>query len=124
MKTNKILAKMREGQKAYGCSLNFSSATVIELLGQADLDYVFLDGEHGPFTPETIEEMCRTSDLAGLTPIARVPDISAATILRFLDRGVMGIQWPHISTGQEAQALSDACRFAPQGQAKLWLRPA
>ena len=70
MKTNKILAKMREGQKAYGCSLNFSSATVIELLGQADLDYVFLDGEHGPFTPETIEEMCRAADLAGLTPIA------------------------------------------------------
>ena len=116
MKPNKILAKMREGQKAYGCSLSFSSATVIELLGQADLDYVFLDGEHGPFTPETIEEMCRAADLAGLTPIARVPEISAPTILRFLDRGVMGIQGPHISTGEEAQALSDACRFSPRGK--------
>ena len=116
MRANKILAKMGEGQKAYGCSLNFSSATVIELLGQVDLDYVFLDGEHGPFTPETIEEMCRAADLAGLTPIARVPDISAPTILRFLDRGVMGIQGPHISTGEQAQALSDACRFAPRGK--------
>lgn len=83
MKTNKILAKMREGQRAYGYSLNFPSPTVIELMGQADFDYVWLDGEHGPFTPETIEELCRVADLAGVTPIARVPDISSAPSCAF-----------------------------------------
>ena len=51
-----------------------------------------------------------------MTPIARVPDISSATILRFLDRGIMGIQGPHIRSGEEAQALADACRFAPTGK--------
>jgi 2-keto-3-deoxy-L-rhamnonate aldolase RhmA len=116
VKTNKILARMREGQRAYGYSLNFPSPTVIELMGQADFDYVWLDGEHGPFTPGTLEELCRVADLAGVTPIARVPDISSATILRFLDRGIMGIQGPHIRTGEEAQALADACRFAPIGK--------
>jgi 4-hydroxy-2-oxoheptanedioate aldolase len=116
VKTTKILAKMRDGHLAYGYSLNFPSATIIELMGQADFDYVWLDGEHGPFTPETIEELCRVADLAGVTPIARVPNISPATILRFLDRGIMGIQGPHIRTGEEAQALADACRFAPVGK--------
>ena len=29
---------------------------------------------------------------------ARVPDISSATILRFLDRGMMGIQGPRVKT--------------------------
>jgi 2-keto-3-deoxy-L-rhamnonate aldolase RhmA len=116
VKTNKILAKMREGELAYGYSLSFPSPTVIELMGQADFDYVWLDGEHGPFTPETIEELCRVADLTGVTPIARVPDISSATILRFLDRGIMGIQGPHIRSGEEAQALADACRFAPTGK--------
>ena len=116
MRTNAILAKMRAGEMAYGCSLNFPSAAVIELMGSVGFDYVWLDSEHGPFTPESIEDMCRAADLAGLTPIARVPDISAPTILRFLDRGVMGIIGPHVSTGQEAQALADACRFVPQGK--------
>ena len=127
MRTNKILAKMRAGEKAYGCSLIFPSADIIELLGIAGFDYVFLDGEHGPFSPELIEQMCslrsptpsaygRVADAAGLTPIARVPNIQSSTILQFLDRGVMGIMGPHICTGEQARALADACRFAPQGK--------
>lgn len=116
MRSNKILAKMRGGEKAYGCSLSFPSAAVIELAGAAGFDYVWLDSEHGPFTPESIEEMCRVADLAGLTPIARVPDVSAPTILRFLDRGIMGVVGPHVRTLQDAQGLADACRFAPQGR--------
>ena len=116
MRTNNILAKRRAGEKAYGCSLIFPSADIIELLGIAGFDYVFLDGEHGPFSPETIEQMCRVADAAGLTPIARVPNIQSSTILQFLDRGVMGIMGPHICTGEQAQALADACRFAPQGK--------
>jgi len=116
MRTNNILAKMRAGEEAYGCSLTFPSGDIIELLGIAGFDYVFLDGEHGPFTLESIEQMCRTADAAGLTPIARVPNIQSSTILQFLDRGVMGIMGPHISTGEQAQALAGACRFAPQGK--------
>ncbi len=116
MRTNNILAKMRVGENAYGCSLIFPSADIIELLGIAGFDYVFLDGEHGPFTVETIEQMCRAADAAGLTPIARVSNIQSSTILQFLDRGVMGIMGPHISTGAQAQALAEACRFAPQGK--------
>jgi 4-hydroxy-2-oxoheptanedioate aldolase len=116
MRKNNILEKMRAGEKAYGCSLIFPSADIIELLGIAGFDYVFLDGEHGPFTPEIIEQMCRVADAAGLTPIARVPNIQSSTILQFLDRGVMGIMGPHICTGEHAQALADACRFAPLGK--------
>ena len=116
MRTNKILAKMRAGEKAYGCSLIFPSADIIELLGIAGFDYVFLDGEHGPFSPMILEQMCRVADAAGLTPIARVPNIQSSTILQFLDRGVMGIMGPHICTGEHAQALADACRFTPQGK--------
>jgi 4-hydroxy-2-oxoheptanedioate aldolase len=107
---------MRAGEKAYGCSLIFPSAEIIELLGLAGFDYIFLDGEHGSFTTETIEQMCRVADAAGLTPIARVPNIQSSTILQFLDRGVMGIMGPHICTGEQAQALVAACRFAPQGK--------
>jgi 2-keto-3-deoxy-L-rhamnonate aldolase RhmA len=115
MNVNKIKAKMRTGEKAYGCRLLFPSATLIELMGLAGFDYVFLDGEHGIFTLENIEEMCRVADQVGLTPIARVPDIKASTILQFLDRGIMGIMGPHIITKDDAQALVEACFFVPKG---------
>ena len=53
--------------------------------------------------------------MAGLTPMARVPDIASPTILRFLDRGIMGITGPHITTPEKARQLADACRYVPRG---------
>jgi len=116
MRINKIKAKMRAGETAYGCALSFPSAPLIELMGSAGFDYVFMDAEHGVFTLHDIEDMCRVADLVGLTPTARVPNIQPSTILRFLDRGVMGILGPHIITREDAEALVEACLFVPRGK--------
>ena len=113
---NRVIAAMNEGRVAYGFNLIFPSPHVVEILGMLDFDFVWLDGEHGPFTLENIEDICRTADAAGMTTIARVPDVNASTILRFLDRGVQGIYGPHIATKEDAQKLVDACYFGPQGQ--------
>ena len=116
MRVNNVITKMKAGEKAYGCSLTFPSTAVVELMGQAGLDHVSFDSEHGPFTPDTIDDLCRVADMAGLTPMARVPNIDPSTILRFLDRGIMGITGPHITTGQRAQQLADSCRYVPRGK--------
>ena len=89
----------------------------------AGFDFIHLDGEHGLFSPESIDEMCRVADGFGLTVTARVPDIRASTINQFLDRGVMGVMGPHVETAEEAQALVDACRYVPDGQ-RSWGRRA
>jgi 4-hydroxy-2-oxoheptanedioate aldolase len=81
---NRIKMALREGRLAYGYNLSFPSPWIVEILGRLDFDFVWLDGEHGPFGLEQIEDLCRTAQAVGLTPIARVPDINASTILRFL----------------------------------------
>jgi 2-keto-3-deoxy-L-rhamnonate aldolase RhmA len=40
-----------------------------------------------------------------VTTIARVPDIGSSTILRYLDRGIMGISGPHIASEADARQL-------------------
>ena len=67
-------------------------------MGGLGFDFVMFDSEHGPFTISDIEELGRACDAVGLTPMARVPNIHNSTILRFLDRGIMGIMGPHINT--------------------------
>ena len=71
MRTNNIVTKMTAGETAYGCFINFPSTAVVELIGIAGFDFVHFDNEHGPFTSETIDDLCRVADMAGLTPIAR-----------------------------------------------------
>ena len=51
-----------------------------------------------------------------MTTIARVPDIGSSTILRYLDRGIMGILGPHIVTEADARQLVRACYFGPLGE--------
>lgn len=115
MRTNNVIAKMSAGEMAFGSNLSFPSSTLIELSGRAGFDFVTFDSEHGPFTPDLMDDLCRFADMAGLTPMARVPNIESSTILRFLDRGIMGVTGPHIINKERAQQLADACRYAPQG---------
>ena len=116
MRTNNAVTRMKSGEKAYGFTLTFPSSTVVELLAVAGFDFVQFDAEHGPFTPESLEDLCRVAESSGLTPMARVPNIESSTILNFLDRGLMGIMGPHVTTRDKAQQLADACRYAPRGR--------
>lgn len=115
-KPNRVIAALSEGRKAYGYNLVFPSPWIVEILGALDFDYVWIDGEHGPFDLAAIEETCRTAELYDVTPIARVPNIEQSTILRYLDRGVQGIMGPHICTGEDAEQLVRACYFGPLGE--------
>ena len=118
-KPNRVIAALREGRKAYGYYLVFPSPWVVEILGELDFDFVWLDGEHGPFDLGAIEAMCRTAELYDVTPIARVPNLEQSTILRYLDRGLRGIIGPHICTGEDARRLVRACYFGPLGERSL-----
>ncbi|MBV7486355.1 HpcH/HpaI aldolase/citrate lyase family protein [Bordetella sp. BOR01] len=113
---NKVKAALRDGTQAYGFILTIPSAEMVEILGRTGLDYVQIDGEHGLFDMTDIERICRAADLVGMTPIARVPDLSAITINTFLDRGLRGIVGPHISSKADAEQLVRACYFGPIGQ--------
>jgi 2-keto-3-deoxy-L-rhamnonate aldolase RhmA len=113
---NRVKAAMRAGRKAYGYNLSFPSPWVIDILGKLDFDFVFIDGEHGPFGLDQLEDLCRTAERHNVTTIARVPDIGSSTILRYLDRGIMGILGPHIATEVDARQLVRACYFGPLGE--------
>ena len=117
MKTlNRVKTAIRENRVALGYDLHFPSNHIIEILGPLDFDFVWIDGEHGPFSLEQIEEICRAAELVGVTPIARVPDIRSSTILQYLDRGIRGILGPHINSKANAEQLVRACYFGPLGE--------
>jgi len=115
VRTNKVKAKIRAGEKAYGVSFSFKSLPLVEVVGNLGFDYIFLEAEHGFFSLPDIEEMVLLADAKGMTTLARIPNIHPSTILRFLDRGVLGIMGPHIASKRDTEALVRACRFAPQG---------
>jgi 2-keto-3-deoxy-L-rhamnonate aldolase RhmA len=112
---NTILKANREGRHALVFTLPFPSSQLIELAAHVGFDAISIDGEHGAYSVESVDEICRLSNALGMSVTARVPDNAAFQVNLFLDRGIQGVTGPHVETGAEAQALADACLFPEAG---------
>lgn len=115
MKPNRMKQKLHAGEPAFGVSVMIPSPQLVEMLGAFGFDWVLLDCEHGTLTLESVELMAMAAEASGLTAIARPVSNSAAHILQVLDRGVAGVQVPHVRTAEEARAAVAAVKYHPLG---------
>lgn len=111
--SNRMKALFAQGKPALGCSLMFPSAPIVEMLGHAGFDWVLLDCEHGSLSLADVELMCMAADAVGITAIGRPRSNAAADVQGLLDRGVAGVQIPHINTADDARRAVSAVKFGP-----------
>lgn len=116
---NRMKEKLASGEPAFGVSVMIPSPQIVEIIGAAGFDWVLLDCEHGTLTLESVELMAMAAEACGITPLARPATRSAEHILQVLDRGVMGVQVPHVNTVAQAQEVVAAVKFHPAGQRGL-----
>jgi 2-keto-3-deoxy-L-rhamnonate aldolase RhmA len=113
MKPNRMKEKIARGEPALGCSVMFPSPQVVEMLGHAGFDWVLIDCEHGSIGLADVELMAMACDAVGITPIARPRSNTAADIQSVMDRGVMGVQVPHVNSAEDARRAVAAVKFGP-----------
>ena len=110
---------IKSGKPAFGVSLQFPSPELVEMIGELGFDWVMLDAEHGSITSDNIGPLIMAAELHGITPIVRPEKNDPAVINKYLDRGAMGVQVPHVNTVDDAKAVTDACLFYPDGKRGL-----
>ncbi len=110
---NAMKEKIVRGDAALGVSLMFPSPQLVEMLGHAGADWVLIDCEHGSIGPADVEVMSMAADAAGITAIGRPRTNSSADIQAMMDRGVKGVQIPHINTRGDAERAVAAVKFGP-----------
>jgi 2-keto-3-deoxy-L-rhamnonate aldolase RhmA len=113
MKPNLMKAKIARGDVALGCSLMIPSPQLVEMVGYAGFDWVLIDCEHGSIGPGDVELMAMAADAVGITAIGRPKSNSADEISALMDRGVAGVQVPHINTADDARRAVAAVKFGP-----------
>lgn len=112
---NPLRDRLEEGQSVFGCLLRFPDAGLAELLALQGLDFVVFDGEHGTLTPQMCEHLVRAVQLHGVTPVVRVEENCAASILRYLDAGALACHVPGVESSTEAISAVRAVKFRPHG---------
>jgi 4-hydroxy-2-oxoheptanedioate aldolase len=116
MRENRAKRIVKSGGLAIGTGIgSLADPAIVEIIGLAGFDSVFIDMEHSALSLERVQEMVRAADLVGITPVVRTPGNNPNVILQLLDMGVQGIQVPHIANRQDAVAAVKAVRYPPLG---------
>lgn len=112
---NKMKKLLAEKTFAVGSLVNSFDPSVIEVMAAADLDFVFIDTEHGPFDNETLVGFIRTCELVGFTPVVRIGDMTHKEIQRVTDAGAQAIVVPGVKYPEDFRRLVDLAKFPPLG---------
>lgn len=107
--------KWAAGQETLGLWLSSPSMLTAEITARMQVDYVCVDTQHGVNDYQVSAAMITAIELAGGSPIVRVPWNEPGIIGKSLDAGAHGVVVPMVNTRAEAELVVRACRYAPHG---------
>ena len=113
---NLMRKKLLEGRQVIGTFFESGSASLVEGLALAGMDYLIVDTEHGPFDVESTMDFVRAALLRGITPLARIKDCTRPSVLKMLDIGVQGLIIPCVNTVEEVEKLVEYGKYYPLGR--------
>ena len=124
MRINTVKQALKEGKTQFGCNTSMlRSPEVPRILAAAGLDWSYLDSEHGGFDLETLQDLIRAANEAGLCPIVRVADLQYALVARALDCGAQGVLFPRVESPELLEKAISWTRFPPEGVRGYGLQP-
>ena len=123
---NPLKKTMKAGGVVMGTMLtHLRQPAVAILMKNAGWDYVFLDAEHGSFTPPDLLDFCVAAKAVCLPVIVRVPNSrEAQRLYQTLDLGATGLLCPQTETKEQAEFIVHSTKYFPMGQRGMSLRNA
>jgi 4-hydroxy-2-oxoheptanedioate aldolase len=107
------------GGETLGFWLSIPGFVGAEAAARQPVDYVCVDTQHGVIDYLESASMIQAIELAGGTPIVRVPWNEPGIIGKTLDAGAHGVVVPMVNTRDQAEAVVRAARYVPHG-ARSW----
>jgi len=112
---NPLKEKIAAGETTFGTLVTMPSAPHLQVLAAAGFDWVWIDTEHGPMSPETVHNMINATAPSATVPLVRVPATMPWMVKPALDAGALGIVFPFVSSPETAAEAAAAVRYPPEG---------
>lgn len=112
---NPVRDSLLRGDVTLGVFITMPSPEVVEISALAGFDFVLLDAEHGPISPESAYPMILAAESRGIPALARIGQNDRQVILKFLDLGIAGVMIPRTESAEDARQAVEAMRYHPRG---------
>lgn len=100
---------------ALGMFVKIPAPELTEIIATVGIQFVVIDTEHALLSVREVYEMTALYAALGVLPLVRVADHGYGDAQRYLDAGVAGLLFPHVSNGAEAAKLGRQFIFPPRG---------
>lgn len=117
--TNLFQAITKSNGPLLGAALTIPSVFVAQIIGQTNCDFVFLDMEHSPMSPEMMTSLVHAitaSSRSRVLTLVRVPSQGVEWIKWALDSGAAGVIIPMVNNRKEAEDIVSKGVFPPRGK--------
>ena len=118
MLTNRVKKLYSEGKTAFGTYVVIPSPMVIEVAGQAGLDFVRIDNYHNRWNPETLANMIRSCYDQDVTPWIRCRN-DPWIIMTTLDMGAQVLSISNIGTVEATRQAVASTFYPPKGEREM-----
>lgn len=115
IKNRSLKNRLKKKELVLGTWCVLPSASVINVLAKAGLDFVIFDMEHGPMDFHLVYGMIMAAEVDGCEAIVRVSNNNESEILRVLDSGASGVMVPHIESVKDREKAISYIKYPPIG---------
>jgi 4-hydroxy-2-oxoheptanedioate aldolase len=107
--------KLKSWLPVVGTWMEIPHPTVAGALAQTGVDFLVVDGEHGPIPPHILSNILPEADKYSVPIIYRVAWNRPEYIKAALDTGAQGVMVPMVNSADEAAAAVAAAKYPPAG---------
>ena len=115
MIANHVKTLWSQGKPALNGWLSIANSFSAEIIAAQGYDSVCIDLQHGVIDYQAAVGMLQAMRASGVVPLARVPWLDPAAIMKVLDAGAYGVVCPMINTAADAATLVSYVRYPPHG---------
>ncbi|MCG8324209.1 MAG: aldolase/citrate lyase family protein [Thiotrichales bacterium] len=105
--------RLRDGETLIGCMVTLECTDTAELLAGTGFDWLFIDAEHGAFTPERAKPLLQAAH--PVPCLIRIPEAAEIWVKKALDIGSAGIVVPQVNHADDVRMIMNWARYAPEG---------
>ena len=111
---SQIRRRLRRGERVYGTHVvSIGNPITMAMTAELALDFVFICTEHMPVDRQEVSMMCQYYSQRGISPMVRIPCVSAQAASMYMDGGAQGIVVPYVETVDQVKDLVGAVKYRP-----------
>ncbi len=116
---NRLRQQWREKRATFGAIATIPSIQTVQIMARSGLDWIVVDLEHGPIDLSSAHGMITATAGTPCVPLVRIAANEPWLAKAPMDIGALGINFPMISSRQDAEKAVRSLRYPPRGD-RLW----